>query len=267
MKAIAVFLAAALGSTTSWAALQYRFQSVTSAGGKEQIVSGTAKVDGARMRLDIEHGDELLMTDGAVVVSANSGKMLLVANPAQKTYYELNLDDLMGGAGSLLGQLGGLVDISFSNQKVDAKDDGDGGVIEGFPTHKSTLTTTYDMNLSGMGQSMTTHVQLRSQTWATDKLPASAATFVQSAGAKTGIESVDKLIGAQGGTVKGFPLKQVTTTSMAVAGKNTDTTTTVTVSDIQKDARIVDTQFDLPAGYTKIPSPLEDLGNLAMKKK
>jgi hypothetical protein len=259
MKTATVALALALAASSLFAGLHYRFQSIVTPPGMQQGVSGAASVDGTNMRLDIERGDQLLMQDHSFVVSKDGGRTLLVANPADKKYFELKIDDILGSAGPILKQLGGMVKVSFENEKVDVRDDGDGGIIEGYPTHKWSVTSSYDMKMNMMGQQLNTHVQMQSQTWATDKLPSTAASFVQSGGLKTGVEAIDKLIQAQTGVVKGFPLKQILSSSITTNGKATDSSTTVTVTDIHMDAVIPAGAFELPPGFTKGDSPLDAL--------
>jgi hypothetical protein len=259
MKTASAALALALTVSSAFAGLQYRFQTVSTTAGGGHTLSGTARVDGANMRLDIDQGDQLLIQDHSFLLSKDGGRTLVVANPADKTWYELKLDDLLGSAGSIFKQMGGTVQMTFDDEKVAAHDDGDGGMIAGYPTRKSSVTCSYQMKMNVMGQKIQGHIQMQSQTWATDKLPAAAASFVQSGGFRTGIEAIDKLIQAQGGVVTGFPLKQVITTTTVMNDQTTTMTNTTSVTDIHKDAVHPAGTFEMPAGYSKGLSPLETL--------
>src|SRR5438093_3283265 len=107
-----------------------------------------------------------------------------------------------------------------------------------------------------MGQAMSNHIEMSSEVWATDKLPAELMTFVQMRGFKTGIEGLDKLVEAQSAAIKGFPLKQVmtSTTTSSRGGAKTWTTKT-TVTGVQK-SEVATSEFDVPAGYSKTDGPL-----------
>src|SRR5581483_3589847 len=148
------------------------------------------------------------------------------------------------------------VKINFANPNVKVTDAGDGGTIEGFPAHKYVLDASYDMNIDAMGQQMTTHITMNTESWTTDKLSAEMSSFLQMRGIHTGIELVDKLIDAQRGSMHGFPLKQVSTIRIGQGGGGDMTMiTTATVSDIQQknvDASV----FNAPAGYTKVDDPV-----------
>ena len=240
---------------SAFAALTYKTQSSTT-GLRGVTIAGAVTVDGSRMRMDVTKGDNMVFKDNAMVLSTDGGKTMSVFDPATKTFYDLQLDQILGGPSSILQGLGDLVKINFANPKVNVSDAGDGGTIEGFPTHKYVIDASYDMNIDAMGQQMTTHMTMNTESWTTDKLSSEMSSFLQMRGIHTGIEVVDKLIDAQRSTMHGFPLKQVSTIHVAQAdGQDMTMTTTATVSDIQQksvDASV----FNAPAGYTKVDDPV-----------
>jgi predicted aspartyl protease len=64
------------------------------------------------------------------------------------------------------------------------------------------------------------------------------------------------MIAKQSAAMKGFPLKQVmTTTTTAANGKSQTNTTTLTIINIEK-TKVADDQFEVPAGYKQVDSPL-----------
>jgi hypothetical protein len=261
-----VSLIALLGAFAlpAFSATSYRYKAVTS-GGRGSNMTARVEVDGKNLRMDLERGDGNLFRDGAVVYSSDGGATLIVTNPADKTWYSLRFDEILGGAGALLKSLGDMVRISFENQKVAVKDAGAGETLEGYPTRKSLLDTSYDMNIDAMGQKITTRMTVNTQSWTTDKISPDAMNFFQLRGLRTGIEGIDKLIDAQSAAMRGrFPLKQVTTVSVT-RGKEAamTTTTTATVSEISFKP-IAATEFRVPSGYQKIDSPLQTLMKRAM---
>lgn len=190
--------------------------------------SGRVVADGAKVRLEMENG--------AVMLTADGGKTLTFLDPTKKTYTTMSAADLVG------------MDIKVSNTKTTTRDLGDGGTLEGYPTHRWAVETSFDVTMD----TFTVHLSMLSESWRTDRLPEAAASIFASQSVRTGIPDVDKILESMASsTVKGFPLKEVTTLrSKSASGKESSTTSTIEVSDIKR----VDTTkatFAIPAGYKK----------------
>jgi hypothetical protein len=239
---------------SAFAGLTYKAQSTTT-GVRNITIVGTVAIDGSHMRMDVTQGDKMLFNDNAVVLSNDGGKTMSVFDPATKTYFDLQLQDALGNTSSMLKSFGDMVKINFDNPHVTVHDAGEGGTVEGFPTHKYVLDASYDMNIDAMGQKMTTHLAMNTETWATEQLSGEMSSFLQMRGLRTGIESVDKLIEAQSTSVRGFPLKQVSTMHISQTGNDMTMTTTSTVTDVVKK-NIEASSFVPPAGYTKTDDPV-----------
>src|SRR5687767_6052083 len=143
---IALFLAA----SPLTAGLSYDFKSATS-GKNGPALAGTAAVEGANTRVDFTEGDNLIFKGNTMLLSNDGGKTYLLVDPKEKSYYEFSLDELLKTAGNMLKAMGGLVQISVTNQKVDAKDLGPGEPIEGYPTRKLVMSSSYDLSMKIMG--------------------------------------------------------------------------------------------------------------------
>src|SRR5215212_10291990 len=130
MKRLLAFAAVTFMTLPALAGITYRFDSVTtgSAGGN---LSAIAKVDGANMRLDFLTGDGVLFKDKAIAVSRDGGQSFSVTDPETKTFYVLSAAD-QAGLAPVLRQFGKLLSIAIENQKVNVRDGGDGGKVEGF---------------------------------------------------------------------------------------------------------------------------------------
>jgi hypothetical protein len=242
-------------SSPAFAGLTYHVESATS-GLRESRMVGDAAVEGTSFRMDVSRGDGLTFKDGAVILSRDGGKTLLVLDPAAKTYYQLELAQLLGGAGGLIKQLGDLVKISIQNPRSVTRDTGNGGAIEGYPTKRSVTDSSYDVVMDAMGQKMSMSFVMSTESWLTDKIGSEAASFLQLSGTRTGIDAVDKLIAAHAGSTKGFPLKQITTIHVKQNGRDQATTTTTSISGIVKKPIAV-SLFATPAGYSKTDSPFD----------
>jgi len=240
-------------ATSAFAGLTYKFESSTT-GIRTLTMTGTVSTDGQKMRMDVVSGDQMIFKDNDVVLSVDGGKTMTVFDPTTKTYFDLQLDQLLGSSTGMLNSLGDMVKIAFTNPQVNVRDQGDGGTIEGYPTRKYVLDASYDINVDAMGQKMTTHATMNSENWMTDQLSADFSSFMQARGMRTGIEAIDKMIEAHA-TMHGFPMKQVTTVHIAQGDNVMTMTTSSSVNSIQRRA-IDAAQFAAPAGYTKVDDPM-----------
>ena len=253
MKRLCVILLLTVTSS-AFAGLTYKTQSSTT-GMQNITIVGTVSVDGSHMRMDVAKGDNMMFKDNAIVLSNDGGRTMSVYDPAAKTYFDLQLQDLLGNTSTMLKSLGDMVKFSFDNPQVTVRDGGDGGAIEGFPTHRYVLDASYDMNIDAMGQKVTTHMTMNTETWATEQLSSEMTNFLQMRGIRTGIEGIDKLIAAQSTSVHGFPLKQISSVHVSQGGNDMAMTTTSTVTEVVKK-NIDASNFAAPAGYTKVDDPI-----------
>lgn len=258
MKHFPAVFAAMMMASPAFAGVTYNVQSTTS-GMRHVNIAGKVTVDGPHVRFDVSSGDKMLFADNAVVLSNDGGKTMTVLDPANKTYFELHLDDVLNSTTAALKNLGGgMFKLSFDNPSVTVHDAGNGETLEGFPTHKSVLDAAYDINIDAAGQKLTTKIKMTTESWMTDQLSSEFASFLQTRGLHTGVEPIDKLIEAQRSAISGFPLKQVSTTHVNQGGSDVTMTTTATVSNVEK--KTVDAAlFAMPSGYTKVDDPISKM--------
>ena len=220
--AVALFV---LSASPLFAGVAYHFQTVTSGFAPQQLI-GNVVADGGRMRVNIAHGDGASFPDGSFILADASH--LSVCDPSTKTYYDLVVDPL-GGMKAMLGDA-----VSMSNEHSATRDLGAG---------HSMTTSSYDMNVAVMDKKMTMHVAMTTESWTTDKYPASA--------------SIAKVVGSDAHVPGvGFPLKQVTTYRIDQNGTPIEVTSTTTVTDVATKA-VPPADLTMPAGYKKVDSPIE----------
>ena len=244
------------------AGVSYKFSSKVDKGAGSMV--GMAEVEGSQMRLEVSQGDKVLFGDNSVILSRDGGETLIVLNPKDKTFYEIQLAEMFGAMGNVMKSMGGMFKMNIDNQKVTVKDAGDGGMVEGFPTTRYVTDASYDLVMEMMGRKMVTSITTQTETWSTDKLDRHYMTFVQQKGFRTGMEDLDRLIQAQSSEMKGFPLKQVTRTTSTQGKKSETSTTTVTISEIE-EKKVPASRFEIPAGYQKTEGPLEGLKMLQQR--
>ena len=255
LGSIALF-ALATASPAS-AGLTYDFTS-TSSGVTSQTIAGTVRAEGKSIRVDIATGDGMLFENGSFVVSSNGGQTMSVVNPKAKTFYELDLAQLVGGTDALLKQLGGTLKFDVRNPKVSVTGGGDSDTLEGFKTRKSRVDSAYEIAVEGLGQPMVIRMQLATDVWWTDKVSSDFTNFLQMRGFRTGVDAVDKLIATEAGAIKGFPMKQITTTKVNLGGNEMTSTSTSIVKNV-RSAAVPAAAFAVPAGFTKTASPIEKM--------
>lgn len=219
--AVAFFL---LFAPALFGGVAYRFETVTTGFGAQNI-SGTVEADGPRMRVNVAAGDGVSFPNGSFVLA--DGSHVMVFDPSTKTYYDVTFDPL-APLKSMLGDA-----VSMSNEHSFARDLGNGHSI---------TQSSYDMNVALMDKKVTMHVAVTTESWTTDKYPASA--------------SIGKVLTPDPHAPKGFPLKQVTTFHVDQNGQPIEVTSTTTVTDVVTKP-IPATDLAAPPGYRKVESPIE----------
>jgi hypothetical protein len=234
--------------------VSYRFESVTSGIG-EQRIDGVVEADGPQMRINIAHGDGVTFPDRSFALSSD-GRRFLVCDPSAKTYYEIFADSLIAEGNKVPSLLGVFDSMTNTNVHYNIRDLGNGGTIAGYPTRRTATSSSYDLHVTVIDHKVVVHVAINSESWTTDKLPASLANFMQLSSVRTGVQSIDRLLTADPRAPKGFPLKTVTTLRIMQNDAPIEVTSTTNVSNIETKA-FPASEFAMPAGYRRVDSPFE----------
>lgn len=242
-------------ASTAAAGLTYDFRIVTS-GPTGSTIAGKVRVEGDNFRIDFDNGDGLMIRRGMFMVGKSGQDVIRLANTSNKSYSELKPSELSGGVTAMLRQFG--VGFAIGNPRVRSRDFGPGGVIEGYPTRRSRMNANFDVRLNLIGKKSLLRVQMNTESWTTDRIPAGLASFLSLQGSRTGIPEVDKLLEAQAAAVKGFPLRQTTTLRVIQNGGETTTTSTASISGIAQRT-FAASDFAIPTGYKKVESALGEL--------
>ena len=250
MKRVSLFAAAALLSANVFAATTYHFKTTTTGPRGDRTTGGIVTVDKNNMRVDIDAGDSMMLTDKSVIISKDGGKTLDIIDTSKKSYFELKRDQL-------LNPMGGRMQMSYANAKVNVTDQGSGGDVAGYPTRKYLVETSYDVNGEMMGRQISNHIETKSEVWATDKLSSDLSSPFAMRGFRTGAADVDKLFEAK--PIKGLPLKIVTTSTTTTAQGTRTSTTETNITDV-KETKVAASQFDVPSDYTKSEMPMPQFG-------
>ena len=255
MRRFGTILLTALFALPLYAGISYQVKSETPGGAGDLV--GTVRVEGSKFRMEMSEGDGMMFQDNSIVLSDDGGKTMMVLDPAKKEYYRLSLEETFNAMSSLMQSMGGMMEMSIDDSKVDVQSLGAGEAIEGYSTQKYKVDTSYTLNMKVMGMNMGQQVKTETTTWATSELD-HGSSFVQMRSFRTGLEELDELIAKHSAAIKGFPLKAVTKSEMTARGKTTTSTTTMTVSNI-KEETIPASEFAVPAGYREVDGPLAAL--------
>ncbi len=253
-----IFATAALLVTHSaQGGITYNFQSISS-GMTATTLAGRVEAEGANVRVDVSTGDGKLFKDKSIIFSHDGGKTISVVDLQARTYYDLGIDQMTQGPNSLFGA-SGLFKVSAQNPNVAVREEGSGGALEGFPTKKKMVDSSYDLVVDAGGQKLTMHIKTRTETWTTDRIDAGYANFLMANGMRSGIEAVDKLMEARGAIhMSGFPLKQIVSITISQGGSDQESTTSSTVSGVVT-RNTPPADFQLPPGLTKTDDPIKSM--------
>jgi hypothetical protein len=249
MKRFGVVVIALAFASALRGGIVYRFASINE-GAMAHTFSGVAKIEGSKSRVDVISGDEKMFPSGSVILSSGDTRVLTVLNPAKKTYYQIDFNSSMTSAQKEFSEF-----VKMPPPTINVKKEGSGGLIEGYPTQRYTVNSSIEMRFNAPGYKAANRIDMTSEIWTTDKLPADAARQIQTP-IQTGLEGLDQLIEAAHSRVSGFPLKEVTTQRVTMNGSTTTTKRRSNVTGIRQ-MTFGPAEFGIPAGYTRVDSPID----------
>jgi hypothetical protein len=252
-KHVILTLILALVALPAFAGIHYKSVTKTE---DAQTKGGSIEVEGwvsgEKARVEFKESGNPAAKQGSWLLTKDGGKTIFLVDPEEKTYAEWNLQAMLGLVGSVMEGMGPLLKIEFSDPKVEKLLDEDGGTLAGLPTRHYRYRTSYLMKMRVLGMANDANVVTEQDIWATDRLQDVAlGIWLRSDPPRTGNEQFDKLIAAEAGKTRGFPLKTVTvsTTTQKKNNKQTVTRSTMEVTQLDTSANVSGSSFEIPAGY------------------
>ncbi|MDQ6886925.1 MAG: DUF4412 domain-containing protein [Gemmatimonadota bacterium] len=197
-------------------------------------------------------------------------KSVTVVMPDSRQYIEINFADTTGQALGAMAQMMAATTV-VSDIQVSGSALGSGGVVNGYPTSRYRITTSYSEVASGSEKQR--KIRSIEEFWVTNKLkdiPDPMEAFTRAFGGQGGMPSMGGTVSdlmrkrgdAQRKLFKGLPIKAVTrTTTTERDGTAREDTTSTEILDLKRvnlDASL----FQLPAGYTKLDmKAMMNIGN------
>ena len=232
----------------SFAGVYYVAQTTAEGGksAKQQNMIVKAWASGDSGKVVFEESENPMMGKGTYLITKDGGKTMFLVDPKEKTYMKWDLDSMMG----LLGGAMKMMNLKFTDPKVEFLGEEPGGLVAGIPTTRYSYRTSYAMSMSFMMMKKNSRVMKDEEIWAATKLAdAALGIWLRKAPPKTGNEDMDKLIKAEMGKVQGFPLKRKTvTTSTDEKGNKEVTAITMEVTELQM-VPVPDSTFEIPSDY------------------
>ncbi len=253
------FVAATIASLilTAQSHAGYSFTSVTTASGghgadaQNSVVQ--ALVEGPQARVEFVESRNSMMAKGNYVLTQDAGKTMIMVDPGDKTYSKWDMEGMMGAAGDVMKMMGGMVQMEFSEPKIEKLADEAGPSLLGYPTHHYKFRTTFSTAMTVMGRKNSTTTVKEEEIWATPKIAdAGMGAWLRKSPPKSGNEQLDKMIRSEMNKIEGFPLKQImVNTTTDANGKAKSHTMTMEVTELKKVA-VPASAFVLPADYTEM---------------
>lgn len=262
---VAAFAAAVLVcAAPAFAGMTFEATTTTDGPQGKQVMRTQAWVDGAKAKVVFTESDNPMFTEGAYLLTTDGGKTLYLVDPQQKTYMPFDLDRMVATAGAMMQSMGGMVKMSFSNQKVEKLLEEPGGQLLGRDTTHYRVRVSYDSEVRVMGMGQEAANETITDTWTTTSLadPGFSA-WLRRDPPKTGIADLDALLAAEVAQgVTGVPLKtvSVTTTKDKKRGRTQTTTTTMEVTSL-REGDVPAGSFEIPAGYEEVAVPVLPFGS------
>ncbi len=251
--ALALLLAA-----NAWAGITFtsvtKTEGMTMPGAALSTITSTVKMDGDKLRMDAagEH-----MGHGpfrGYFLTKDAGKTMYMVNAEDKTYMEWDTEKLMGGGAAQMAR--SMMQLKFTNVKVEKLLEEAGGNLLGYPTTHYKIRTSYKTEMNMFGHSAVNNVVQDEEIWAAPKVTGAAMNaWSKKQLPGTGDDGLDKLMREQQDKIKGLPLRRIaTSTQTDASGKQQTTKTTMDVTKIE-EGNVDAATFEIPAGYQLMQMP------------
>ncbi len=261
-KKLLTSLASVLFVAALHAGTYYEATTVSTADQGGMNTSVTAWIDGDRAKVLFRESDNPMLEEDGYILTTDGAKTMYFVNPAERTYMEWDIEALMGGLGSAMQNLGGMMKMEFANAETDLLSQGPGPELHGLATTHTVFESSYDMVIRVMGMGQESHVESRNELWTTTELPdAGFGAWLRKEPPATGIEGLDDMLSQQVDVVEGFPLKSIVTTTTTDKKRGRSQTSTVTTEvTVLREEAIDPVIYELDPSWTRTEMP--DLQNL-----
>lgn len=247
-KAAVAIVAVLVAAQAAWAGVV--FTAVTKAeggkGAEQQNSTVKGWVDGDLARIEFVESGSPYMANGTYLITTDGGKEVFLVNPKEKTYSRFDVEGAMQFAGGAMK----MMNIKFTDPKVERLGQAPDGLVAGLPTIHYQFRTTYTMSMGFMGMKKSTRIVKEEDVWSAPKLvEAALGIWLRKSPPKMGDDNFDNLMRAEMSKIEGFPLKRkIVQTSTDEKGKSEVTTILTEVTSLEM-VPVSAGLFEIPADY------------------
>lgn len=231
--------------------LLYEFsgKSWTEGSKKESPIEGVVYLKSPSFfRVEFKKSENPLLSEESVIISKDLKKIYLL-NVKDKTYAELDFEELLKSLGSITGSL---LNLEVENPKVEVKKGTEDKNILGFPCKHIIVETSYDMKMKVLFIKSKQSIHYVSNYWVAQNFPLILKDWFQEKSFKTGIPKLDEIIEKETSAIKGMvlKLKKITETKDEKGQTSKLYEETEVVKIEEKEIPL--NYFDIPKDYKKI---------------
>lgn len=263
-------LAAAAPAVTGGTTYEFTIRSQsTQTGNRESVImQGRGMFAGDNARIEILNasgsGGEMFGSRGSYFLMLEGGKKMLLVDPAQKSYMEWDMQNMLAGMSRMMGALGGLVRMEMSDVKIEAQSMGSGGTVNGYSTQHVRLVQNYTMNTRVMGRTSTSRVETTTDYYFAPELKALVNPFVQNSSAFTAMGDMfnnpeyRRQMEAAQAKLNGVPVKTVSRSVTTNPDGKQETSIVTTEMTGFQNTDIAAANFAVPSGFQVVEMPRFD---------
>lgn len=229
----------------------YTFSTASESGDSDGPTSGTVRVHGDRMRIDINKSnshDYILLTD--------NGTRMISVHPDRREADQMSSPSFEHIIGTSLKAVSPLVKFAVSNGKVSSERIGIGPKLLGYATEQIRITERFDVNITALGfNGGTEHHTVVTDYWVSPGLDLGhnpLLALIEHAGtamAQTDADFVQTEASVRARALKGTPLRTVVReNSVSDKGTQHSKTRSIDITSIRIGPQPADL-FEIPSGY------------------
>lgn len=178
------------------------------------------------------------------MITNDGGSTMFMINEQMKTISRVDLGSLMGG-------IGGILEMKFGEPEITLLEEKAGGEVAGYPTRYYRFRLEYDQGVSILGIERTERVREDQELWVSDAFDYPALeSWLGKDGKVTSNDEFNRLIRAEMNKVEGLPLKTIT---VHRSGKSDRTVVIERMVTLLREEEVPEERFHLPQGYVEIP--------------
>jgi len=231
--------------------LLYEFsgRSWTDKSKKENPIEGVVYLKSpSYFRIEFKKSENPLLSEESVIISKDL-KTIYLLNTKDKTYAELDFEELLQSLSNITGSL---LNLEIENPKVEVKKGTEDKNILGFPCKHIIIETSYDMKMKVLFIKSKQKVHYVSDYWIAQNFPLILRDWYQEKSLKIGIPQLDEIIEKETSAIKGMVLKAKRLTE--TINEKGETTKTYDEEEITKveEKELPLNLFEVPKDFKKV---------------